>query len=189
MSDRLLPGNETVLLIPAIFQNGEPQLIGDTLVPLSAPTSAVINKWLSNVSTSALANGGNVSCAIKDDIKLDQTDSDTDPDRTICSTGKSEKPTFYNFEAELNGFRDLDLNAAGLFNLFRDLTFAADVPWVIAQRIGYKSNVAAASSQEWNFFYAWSDNSVPGYADGGNQTVGQTFIPKNLIHLRYTLAA
>lgn len=189
MTDKLLPGNEAIILIPALEIAGIPQLIGDTLVPINAPTSAVINKWLNNVSTSALANGGNISCAVKDDAKLEQTASDTDKDRTICSVGQAENPTFYHFDAQLNGLRDLDLAATGLFNLFRDLVSAPDIPYVIAHRIGYKSDVAAAAGQDWSFYYAWTDNPIPGYADGGNQSIGQTFVAKNLVNIRATLSA
>lgn len=189
MSEKLLEANETVLLIPAVERLGVPYLIGDTLVSMAAPTSAVINKWLSNASTTTLSNGGNISCAIKDDLKLEQTGSDTDKDRTICSIGSSETPTFYNFDAQMNGLVDADPTATGLFNLFRDLTFAPDIPYIAAQRIGYRSDVAAAAGQEWDFYYAWTDNPIPGYGDGANMTVGQTFIPKNLIHVRYTLTA
>lgn len=189
MAGKLLAANEAVVLIPAYELNGVPQLIGDTVVPMSAPTSAVINKWLNNYSTSTLSNGGNISQAIKDDIKLGQTASDTDKDRAITSFGKAEAPTFYNFQAQLNGFVDADQDATGVFNLFRDLTFAPDAPYVIAQRLGYKYNAAAASGQIWNFFYGWTDYAIWAYADDANMTIGEAFVPKNLVNLRYTLAA
>ena len=189
MSDKLLEANECIVLIPATEILGVPQLIGDTLVPLDAPTVAVIEKWRNNSSTAGLANGGNVSLAIKDDVKLEQTASDTDKDRTICSTGQSETPTFYNFDAQMNGFVDEDKAATGVFNLFRDLTFAPDVPYIIAQRVGYKQDVATAIGQEWDFYYAWTDNPVWGYADNTNMTIGETFISKNLLSVRYILAA
>jgi len=186
---KLLAANETIVLIPAFEVGGVPYLIGDTTVPMSAPTSAVINKWLNNRNTATLSSGGNISQAIKDDLKLGQTASDTDKDRTITSFGDAETPTFYNFQAALNGFYDADKSATGVFNLFRDLTFAPDVPYVIAHRIGYPETTDAASGQEWNFYYAWTDLPVIAYADGANLTNGQTFLPKNLVNLRYALAA
>lgn len=190
MTEKLLAGDkETILVIPATEINGVPQLIGDTLVPINAPTVAVLNKWLSNVSTSALANGGNISTAVKDDAKLEQIASDTDKDRVITSVGQSETPTFYHFDAQLHALRDLDLAATGVFNLFRDLTFAPDVPYILAHRIGYKHDFPAAIGQDWSLYYAWTDNPVPGYADGGNQTTDETFVPKNLVNIRYTLTA
>lgn len=189
MSDKVLPGNECQILIPAVEIGGVPQLIGDTIVPLDAPTAAVINKWLANTNTATLANGGNISCAVKDDAKLEQTASDTDKDRSICSVGQAEAPTFYNFDAELNGFRDEDPSAVGQFNLFENLTMAPDVPYIIATRIGLDSSAPAAAGQDWSFFYAWTDNPVPAYADGGNQLVGQKFVTKNQLNVLYTLAA
>lgn len=186
---KLLAANETVVLIPAYEVNGVPQLIGDTVVPLSAPTSTVINKWQGNYSTTTLSSGGNISQAIKDDLKLSQTASDTDKDRAITSFGKAEAPTLYNFQAQINGFGDADQTALGVFNLFRDLTFNADLPYVIAQRIGFPYNTAAAVGQEWNFFYAWTDYHIWTYADDANLLLGESFVPKNLINLRYTLAA
>jgi hypothetical protein len=190
VTEKLLAGDkETIVFIPATEIGGIPQLIGDTLVPINAPTVAVINKWLNNVSTSALANGGNISTAVKDDAKLEQIASDTDKDRTVTSVGQSETPTFYHFDAQLHGFRDASLTATGVFNLFRDLTFAPDVPYIIAHRIGYVHNAVAAVGQDWSFYYGWTDNPIPGYADGGNQTVDQTIVAKNLINVRYTLAA
>ena len=190
MTEKLLAGDkETIVFIPAYEVGGIPQLIGDTIVPINAPTVAVINKWLNNVSTSALANGGNISIAVKDDAKLEQIASDTDKDRAITSVGQSERPTFYHFDAVLHGFRDADLTATGVFNLFHDLVSAPDVPYVIAHRIGYRHDTLAAIGQDWSFYYGWTDNPVPGYSDGGNQTVDQTFVAKNIINVRYTLAA
>jgi hypothetical protein len=189
--DKLLPGNETVLLVPAVEVNGVPHLIGDTLVPIEAPTSAVLNEWIV-VTVPSHANagaGGNVSCAIRDDMNLGLTDSDTDSDRTICSVGQSEDPTFYNFDAELTGFVDADVDGDGVYNLFRDLTRAPDIPYVISHRIGYGQTVAAASGQEWDFYYAWTDNPVIGYGDGNNQTTTQNFVPKNIVNVGYELTA
>jgi hypothetical protein len=186
---KLLEANETVVLIPAIDLDGELYLIGDTLVPFEAPTSAVINKWLNNASTASLANGGNISCALVDDLALGSTDSDTNSVRTICTRGKSETPTFHNFEANMNGLMDEDLDATGVFNLFRDLTFAPDVPYITAQRIGFASDVAAAIGQDWNLFYGWTDNQVVTAKDGDFCTINETLIPKNDVNLRFTLTA
>lgn len=186
---KLLEANETIVIIPAYEVNGIPQLIGDTLVPFNAPTVAVVEKWRANSNTATLAAGGNVSLAIKDDVKLEQIASDTDKDRTICSIGSSETPTLYNFDAQMNALMDADPTAQGVFNLFRDLTFAPDIKYVIAQRVGYRQTVAAAVGQEWNFYYAWTDNPILAFKDGVNMAIGETFIPKNLINVRYTLAA
>lgn len=190
MSEKLIAGDEEcIVLIPCEEILGIPQLIGDTIVPFTAPTVAVINKWLNNANTTTLSAGGNISGAVKDDAKLEQAASDTDKDRSIISTGDAESPTFYNFDAQLNGFRDADLSAKGYYNLFNDLVKVPDVPYVIAHRLGYSHDTPAAVGQDWTLYYVWTDVSIPGYTDGGNQTTGQTFIAKNQILPLFTLTA
>lgn len=184
--------NEAVILIPAMEINGVPNLIGTTAVPYTAPTAAVINRYL-NVLDNNDTNwgaGGNVTCALRDDMTLGGTDSDTDDDRTLCSTSASGAFTFYNFDAEFNIFRDANpTEATSVFNMARDLVQAPDVPYIIAHRIGYPHTTAAAVGQEWDFYYVWTDNPVPVYDDGGNQLVSQTFVPKNILNIGYELAA
>jgi hypothetical protein len=189
--DKVLPGNETVLLTPAVEVNGVPHLIGDTLVPYNAPTIAVLNTWqaITKPSDTGAGGGGNISCAVRDDMNLGLTDSDTDSDRTICSTGQTEEPTFYNFDAELTGFVDEDLTGDGVYNLFRDLTRAPDIPYIIVHRIGKAPDAAFAIGDEVDLYYAWTDNPVMGYGDGNNQTITQNFVPKNLVNVGYELAA
>lgn len=191
--DKLLEGNETVLIVPAVDQGGVPFLAwSGGLVNIAAPTTAALNYWQSvsgNGSTNAGA-GGNVSCALKDDLKLSLTDSSTDKDRTICSVGLAEALTFYNFQADFTIFRDQDLTSTtSVFNMAKDLVRAPDIPYIIVHRIGKPSSAVFAVGDEVDLYYAWTDNPVPVYADGGNQQVKQTFIPKNIVNISYTLAA
>lgn len=192
MPDKLLPGNETVLLTPAIEVLGIPNFVTATgLVPFNLPTSALLNIWqgvFNNGSTGSGA-GGNISCAVKDDMKLDLADSKTDGDRTLCSVGDSQILTSYAFDAEINIFRDEDQAANGVFNMTEDLVLAPDVPYLIVHRIGKPSTTPFAAGQEVDVYYVWTDVSIPGYSDGGNQTVNQKFIPKNVVRIAYVLPA
>jgi hypothetical protein len=187
---KLLPGHETVILVPATEVNGVPQLLGATMVPYTAPTSAILNKYIPITSNGVAGSGsgGNVSCALSDDLNLGLSDSDTSDERTICSTGQSQALTFYNFDAEFRIFRDIDTtDNTSEFNLAVDLTRAADIPYIIAHRIGYPQTALAAPGQEWDFYYAWTNNPVPDYADGENQAIAQTFISKSIVNVGYTL--
>jgi hypothetical protein len=191
--DKILPGNETVLLVPAIETAGIPYLVGGAgTAPISLPTTAILNYWQA-VTSNGSANfgaGGNVSCALKDDMKLSLTDSSTDKDRTICSVGLAEALTFFNFVADITVFRDQSLNdTTSLFNMTSDLVRAPDIPYVIVHRIGKPSTAVFAVGDEIDLYYAWTDNPVPVHADGGNQQVKQTFIPKNIVNISYVLAA
>src|SRR5690606_30727457 len=107
MVQKMLRGNVTIVA-------AEPEAFADA----SAPTAAELNN-------ATLVY--NISCAITDDYTLNMTDSDTDDSRSICDIGQVATPTFYNYEASLDGFRDADVDAAGVYNLFRDLFRAPDV--------------------------------------------------------------
>lgn len=192
MPDKVLPGNETLVAVPAIEINGVPYLVGATsVVPLSAPTTAILNYWQAIYKPSQLtgAVGGNISCAIMDDLNVGLSDSDTDGDRTICSVGQSEAFTFFNFDFEANGFRDDDPVGDGVFNLFRDIFRAPDVPFVFVHRVGGKQTDPFAINQEVDLYYGWTDNPIPSYGDGANMTIGQTAVAKNLVNVSYKLTA
>lgn len=193
MSDRLLRANETVLIMPAYTDSsGNVQIITPTaLVPMSAPTKAALDYWIP-VNTFAHANangGGNVSCAVRDDMTLGLTDSNADTDRTLCDEGQVEQLTTKQFEAGMTGFRDAVLAANGAYNLFNKLTFAPDVPYVIGHRIGAKQNALATVGEMWDFYFVNTDVQVPNYANNANITVTQTFIPKQVVNFAYELAA
>lgn len=185
--------NETVLLIPVIEIDAVPHLLGSTTIaPYTAPTSAILNKYIDILDNNdtGWGAGGNVTCALRDDMTLGMTDSDTDDDRSLCSTSATGAFTFFNFEAEFNIFRDASVTeATSVYNMAKDLIQAPDIPYIIAHRIGYSHTTDAAPGQEWDFYYVWTDNPVPVYSDGGNQLITQTFVSKNIINIGYELAA
>jgi hypothetical protein len=191
---KTLPGFETVLAIPAIEINGVPWMITPTgLVDYENPTAAALNVFIPIIKPSQqyASQGGNISCAIEDDLTLGLTDSDTDDSKTICSKGNSSELTFYNFEITLNAKRDGDISGDSLRNLFRDLTRAPDLAYFIAHRVRgeYNSTDLAAIGQEWDFYYAHTDVQVPAYGDGEPLKATQAFVPKNVVNVRHTLTA
>lgn len=191
---KVLPGYETILLLPAIEINGVPWIITPTgLVDYEDPTAAALNAYIPIVkpSDTNAAHGGNISCAVLDDLNLGLDDSDTDDSKTVCSKGNSADLTFYNFTAELNAKRDEDIDGDGLYNLFRDLTRGPDVQYFIAHRVRgqYNSTELAAAGQEWDFYYVHTDVQVPGYSDNEHIQAQSSFIPKNIVNVRHTLSA
>lgn len=193
MADRVLRGNETVLLIPAyVDPSGTVHAIyGGGMEPIESITKDALDYWIpANTLNHASANGGgNVSCAIKDDMTLGLTDSEADTDRTLCDVGQVEELTTKNFEASMTGFRDKELAANGVYNLFNKLTFGPDVPYIIAHRIGVKQTTLASVGEMWDFYYAMTDVQIPNYGNNANVTVTSTFIPKNVVNFAYELAA
>lgn len=196
MAQKLLVGDkDTVLMIPAFEINGVPQLVlptGGVVVPFTAPTAALLNYWI-GVKTPADAGahwGGNVTCAIVDDWSLMMTDSATDNTKTLCSVGQSQALTFYNYDAKMKFLRDINpADTTSEFNLPRTLTRAPDAQYMIAHRIGYSRTATTAIGQEWNLYYAWTDEPIPASADNAYQTIGEDFIPKGIVNFKYVLVA
>lgn len=194
MVNKLVPGYEYVGLHPAFEVAGVPKLVTPTgLVDFAAPTVAALNAFQS-ITKGSQTNGtagGNISCAVIDDLNLGLTGSDTSNNKTICSKGNSESLTLYNYDAEINILRDEDLVADGLFNLARDLTRSADVPYFIVHRVrgGKDSSEPFAVGDEVDLYYVWTDNPVPAYPDSDDQTIGLNFVPKGIVNVGYVLTA
>lgn len=192
---KVLPGYETLLLIPTVEIGGVPWMVttGGKLVDYEHPTSALLNGWLA-ITDPTQANGkhgGNISCAVLDDLNVALDDSDTDDTKTVCSKGNSSELTFYNFTVELNARRDADVSAASVSNLFRELTRSADVPYMLAHRVrGQKnSTVATAIGEEWDFYYIHTDFPTIQFSDNEPLGISQSFVPKNVVNVKYALTA
>lgn len=196
MPQKTLVGDrDAVLLIPAFELSGIPQLAfptGATAQPITAVTSALLNYYMTTVTPAgAAANwGGNISCAILEDWKLVLKDSDSKNVRTLCSVGQAQELTFYNYDANINILRDINpADTTSEFNLAFQLLQAPDVAYVIAHRIGSSRTFAAAASQEWNFYYVWTDVPIPAATDGEYQAINETFIPKGIINFKSILSS
>lgn len=195
MAQKMLVGDkDTILLLPAFEVNGVPTAAFPTAgaLALNAITSTALNEYIST-HTPADANshwGGNITCAVLDDWKLESKDSTLKPVKTVCSIGNSQELTYYNFDGVMNFLRDVDpTDTASEFNLPIALTSAPDVPYIVARRIGYTRTAAAAAGQVWDFYYFWTDFAIPASSDGEYQAVGETFVPKGLLNFQSILGS
>lgn len=100
----------------------------------------------------------NISCAIEDGYTLNMTGSDADDSMTICDIGDVQTPTFYNYEASLDGFRDEDIDATGVYNLFFDLFKNLDIPYILIKRIGKGNETAATVGDTVSMYEVITDN-------------------------------
>ena len=133
--------------------------------------------------------GGNISGAIRDDMKLGLTGSERSTSRALTSFGKSELLTTFNFQAQLTIFMDGDLVNPSTFKLAKDSTRIPGVPSVIAHRLGVKNTVASTVGEEWDLYFAETGQPIPGYGDGEELTIGLSFVPKNIVNIKYALGA
>lgn len=154
MTQKMLRGNVTIYAFA-------PEAFADP----ANPTVAELNGPL----------GYNISCAITDDYTLNMAESDTDDSRSICDIGTVATPTFQNYEASLDGFRDEDVTAAGVYNLFRDLFRAEDVPFILLKRIGKSNNEAFAAGDIVSLYEVNTDIPVDVVEDGSPILFGARF--------------
>ena len=189
--DRLLRANRTIMLVPVFDGPTEPLLISTTgaTCPVSAPTSAVLDTWRQVVTTSATGagQGGNISCALLDDVTLGLAASDTDSELTVCSIGNEETPTFFNVDVEMVALRDKNKADTGVFNLATQLLNAPDARFVAVDRLGYSSTTAFASGQIVSLYEFYTDNPVDVKEDRGNMKIQQNPLPTGIVNTLYTL--
>ena len=177
--DRLLRANRTIMQVPVYEKaNGDLVIIGPTgtTTPFFTPSAAILEAWRQVTSTTATgaALGGNVSCAILDDVTLGMGESETDSELTICSIGNEATPTFANIEGEITGLRDRNKGDTGIFNLFTMLNRQADARYGWVDRIGLASTAAFANGQIISIYDSYTDVPIDVMEDRGNLKLSQS---------------
>lgn len=190
--DRLLRANRTVLLVPVVDGPTEPLLVSPTgaTCPISAPTAAVLNPWVSVLLTSSTGapNGGNISCALLDDLDLGLADSETDTELTICSIGNEQVPTFYNVDAQLTALRDRNEADTGVFNLALGLLNAPDIRYAAIDRLGKSSSAAIVTGDILSIYEMRTDMPVDIKEDRGNLKIQQNPTATGIVNTNATVA-
>ncbi len=168
MTQKMLRGNVTILA-------AAPEAFADPATPTADELNGPL-VW-------------NISCAIADDYTLNMAESDTDDSRSICDIGSVATPTFYNYEASLDGFRDADPDADGLYNLFRDLFRAADVPYILVKRIGGVNTKPFEVGDTVSMYGVNTDYPVDVVEDGSPIMFGARFKSTGDLNVNYTVTA
>ena len=118
----------------------------------------------------------NISPAVTDDYTLNMTDSATDTSLAIVDNASVETPTFFNYEASLDGFRDSNASATSVYNKFRDLFDEPDVKYYLIKRIGKAHNAAFAAGDEVSVYGVKTDFPVDLVGDGEMLRIGARFL-------------
>jgi hypothetical protein len=87
----------------------------------------------------------NISPAVTDDYTLNMTDSDTDDSLAIVDNATVQTPTYSNYEASIDGFRDENPDADSVYNKFRALFSQPDVKYYLIKRVGKVHDAAFAA--------------------------------------------
>ena len=118
----------------------------------------------------------NISPAVTDDYTLNMTDSDSDDSLAIVDNASVSTPTFYNYEASLDGFRDEDADADSVYNKFRSLFNAPDIKYYLIKRVGYAHDAAFATGQLVSIYGVKTDFPIELIGDGEMIRDGARFL-------------
>lgn len=194
MVDRLINETDTIVRIPAHEVLGVPHAILPTgLVKYDELTAAHINYYavITSPGHPNAGGGGNITCAIlSDGLTLGFTDSEEDDEKTLCDPGNSVELTDLNFDNDMTGFRDKDkTDTTSVFNLWTQLTFAPDVPYLDVHRTDKPSDAPFVVGDEIDVFYSWTDFPINVHADGGKQKVQSVAVTKSIALDTYVISA
>lgn len=160
----------------------------EALANPAAPTAAELNDLFA-YSTNEDGMVFDISCAILDGYTLNMTDPDTDDTISICDIGNVETPTFDNYEASLDGFRDESVTANGVYNLFFDLFKGVDRPFYLIKRIGPAQSTAFAVGQTISVYGVNTDYPVDLVDDNAQLQFGARFKNTGELLTNHTIAA
>lgn len=173
----------------------EKVLRGNYTVWAAFPGSGV--NW-ANPSAAAIAtavtNGLiiDISCAITDDSgdSLNATDPETDDSQSICDIAAVETPTFENYEAELDGFR----NKAGttdtaVYDTFFSLFNGVGRKFWLIKRVDKAQGSSLAVGDIISSFLFETDYGVDIGEDGGMLMYGARFKPQGELYPYRTVVA
>lgn len=118
----------------------------------------------------------NISPAVTDDYTLNMTDSESDSSLAIVDNADVQTPTYYNYEASLDGFRDESLSATSVYNKFRDLFSTPDVKYYLIKRIGKAHDAAFAAGDLISIYGVKTDFPVDLVGDGEMIRLGARFL-------------
>lgn len=108
----------------------------------------------------------NISPAITDDYTLNQTESDSDDSLAIVDNADVQTPTYFNYEASLEIFRDENTSADSVYNKAYDLFKTVDTEYFLIKRIGFAHDAAFAEGQEISVYGVSTDLPYDIVGDG-----------------------
>ncbi len=131
----------------------------------------------------------NISPAVTDDYTLNMTDSATDTSLAVVDNASVSTPTYYNYEASLDGFRDENASATSVYNKFRDLFAAADVKYYLIKRVGKLHDAAFEAGDEISIYGVKTDFPVDIVGDGEMLRIGARFLTTGEVKVNVAVGA
>jgi hypothetical protein len=131
----------------------------------------------------------NISPAVTDDYTLNMTDSDTDDSLAIVDNATVTTPTYNNYEASFDGFRDENPAADSVYNKFRSLFSAPDVKYFLIKRVGKVHSAAFEAGDLISMYGVSTDFPVELLGDGEMLRTGARFLVTGQVKVNVAVAA
>jgi hypothetical protein len=131
----------------------------------------------------------NISPAVTDDYTLNMTDSESDDSLAIVDNASVQTPTYFNYEASLDGFRDENPSATSVYNKFRELFEAPDVKYYLIKRVGYAHDAAFEDGQTVSVYGVKTDFPVELLGDGEMIRDGARFLTTGEVAVNVAVGA
>lgn len=131
----------------------------------------------------------NISPAVTDDYTLNQTESSTDNSLAIVDNADVQTPTYFNYEASLDIFRDANPAATSVYNKAYDLFKDADVKYYLIKRIGKAHDAAFAAGDEISVYGVKTDFPIDIVGDGEMIRLGARFLVTGEVAINTSVAA
>jgi hypothetical protein len=146
-------------------------ITGTSAITLAQVTTAAT--FTGNVLTAGVVN---ISSAVTDDYTLGLTDSQSDNSLAIVDNANVVTPTYNNYSASMDGFRDASLVASSVYNDFKNLFQSSDKKYYIIKRIGKAHDAAFAVGDIISVFGVTTDFGQDIYGDGAMIRLGARFL-------------
>lgn len=131
----------------------------------------------------------NISPAVTDGYTLNMTDSQADSSLSIIDNADVQTPTYSNYEASLDLFRDANLAADSVYNDARDLFATADVKYYLVKRIGKTHDAAFAAGDEVSVYGVKTDFPTDIVGDGEMVRLGARFLTTGEVAVNVAVGA
>jgi hypothetical protein len=131
----------------------------------------------------------NISPAVTDDYTLNMTDSQADTSLSIIDNADVQTPTYNNYEASLDLFRDANLSATSVFNKALDLFEAADVKYYLIKRVGKTHEAAFAAGDEVSIYGVRTDFPIDIVGDAEMVRLGARFLTTGEVYVNVAVGA
>lgn len=131
----------------------------------------------------------NISPAVTDDYTLNQTESSTDSSLAIVDNADVQTPTYFNYEASFDIFRDENSEADSVYNRAYALFNTVDTKYYLIKRVGKTHDAAFAAGDEIGVYGVRTDFPYDIVGDGEMIRCAARFLVTGEVAINATVAS